>query len=64
MMAEERAHLVAGIEAEADIEADIGLAAGTSSEVGCTEPGIHRLGSSCCHLDRRKGFESGHRCSH
>ena len=60
MMAEGLRHLAAGIEAE--VGTGTGSAAGTTSEVGCTEPGIRRWGSSC-HLDHRMGFVSEHRCS-
>ncbi len=60
MMAEGLRHFVAGI--EAGVGTGTGLAAGTTSEVGCTEPGIRHWGSSC-HLVRRKGFGPGHQCS-
>ena len=59
-MAEELRHFVADIGAE--VGTDTGSAAGTTSEVGCTELGIRHWGSSC-HLDRHKGSELGHRCS-
>lgn len=66
-MAEELGHLVADIEAGAEAEAEAGTGtgsvAGTMSEAGCTEPGSRPWGSSC-HLDRRKGSESGHRRNH
>lgn len=60
MLAEELTRLAAGIEAE--VGTGTGSAAGTTSEAGCTEPGIHRWESSY-HWDHRMGSESGHRYS-
>ena len=68
MMAEVLSHLAADIEAELGTGTDstAGSAAdwvaGTMSEVGCTEPGIHHWESSS-HLDHRMDSESGHRYS-